>query len=102
MIAISATGKKTRAFMDIRFARCPYFVFIDEKGTVTLDNPFWEKEEDVASQVVNWLKQLGVTKVITGELGPKARNFLLEQKIQIILMDAEKISIQSIRKKLNI
>lgn len=102
MIAISATGKKTRDLMDIRFARSPYFVLISEKGTLTVDNPYFEEEHDVATLVINWLIQLGVRKIITGEVGPKAQNILLEKKIQIILMDAEKISIQGLRKKLKI
>lgn len=102
MIAISATGKKTRDLMDIRFARCPHFVLIDDQDTVTVDNPYFEEESDVATRVINWLHQLGVKKVITGEVGPKAQNLLQEKKIQIVLMDAEKISIQSLRKKLDI
>lgn len=102
MIAISATGKKTRDLMDIRFARCPHFVLISDKGTLTVDNPYFKNENDVAIKVISWLQQMGVKKVITGEVGPKAQSILLEKKIQIILMDAEKISIQGLRKKLKI
>jgi predicted Fe-Mo cluster-binding NifX family protein len=102
MIAISATGKKARDLMDLRFAKCPYFVLINEKGTITVENPFCNEKCNVATQVVSWLHKLGVTKVITGELGSKARTLLFELKIQIVLMDAEKISIQNIHKKLNI
>ena len=102
MIAISVTGKKTRDLMDIRFARCSHFVLINDKGTLTVDNPFSKNKEDVATEVINWLQQLGVTKIITGEVGPKAQRILQEKKMQIILMDAEKISVQGLRKKLNI
>ena len=101
MIAISATGKKTRDLMDLRFAKCPFFVLINDKGATTVENPFCNEEYDVATKVISWLHQLGVTKVITGEVGQKAQNLLQQNKIQVVLMDAEKISIQNIRKKLH-
>lgn len=80
MIAISSTGNKPRDLMDIRFARCPFFVFI-ENGTISYKaNPFREQEENVAPDVIEWLINKGVTKVITGELGQKARLALQEKK----------------------
>lgn len=102
MIAISATGKKTRDLMDLRFARCPYFVLISNEGTLTLENPYKMQDHDTAISVIEWLEKLGVNKIITGEIGPKAHYLLVEKKIQIILMDVEKISIQHLRKQMGL
>ena len=100
MIAISATDKKLTASMDLRFGRSPYFLLIDEDTTRFVVNPYSSEENDVAAQVVAMLKEERVTKVITGEIGPKAKVYLDRNKIQIIMLTEEKISLQHVLKRM--
>ena len=101
MIAISATDKKLTASMDIRFGRSPYFLLTD--GTVTrfIANPFCDEDDNVAPKVVDLLKKEEVSKLVTGEIGPKAKARLDEAKIQIIMLTEDKISLLHVLKKMN-
>ncbi|WP_372776287.1 NifB/NifX family molybdenum-iron cluster-binding protein [Mangrovibacterium sp.] len=100
MIAISATDKKLTASMDIRFGRCPYFLLSDGNTTRFIANPYYEEEENVAPRVVDLLKKENVSKIITGEIGPKAKARLDEKQIQIIMLSEDKVSLQYILKKI--
>lgn len=101
MIAISATDKKLTASMDIRFGRSPYFLLTDGIVTRFIANPFCEEDDNVAPQVVDLLKREDVSKLVTGEVGPKAKARLDEKKIQIIMLTEDKISLLHVLKKMN-
>lgn len=100
MIAISATDKKLTASMDLRFGRCPYFLLVDGQETRFIANPFCKEEHEIAPRVVKMLKNENVTKIITGEIGPKAKENLDKHKIQIIMFSEDKVSLQYILKKM--
>jgi predicted Fe-Mo cluster-binding NifX family protein len=100
MIAITSTGNQLNSLMDMRFARCPYFYFLKETETEFIQNPFQENEGHIAPLVVQWLKEQGVTRLITGEIGSIAKNSLKESQIQTVLIDNDKYTIQSILNKL--
>ncbi len=102
MIAISATDKKLTSSMDLRFGRCPYFLLTDGETTQFIPNPYCEDEHDVAPNVVKLLKGQNVEKIVTGEIGPKAKTSLDEHKIQIIMLSEDKISLQHVLKKMNL
>ncbi len=101
MIAISATDKKVTAPMDLRFGRAPYFYLSDGKESRFIVNPYCQEENDVAPRVVQLLANENVSKIITGEVGPKAHDGLLKQNIQIIMLDEERIKINQVLKKIN-
>jgi len=102
MIAISATDKKLTASMDIRFGRSPYFLLTDGVVTRFISNPFCQEEDDVAPRVVELLKKQEVSKLVTGEIGPKAKASLDKNEIQIIMFSEDKVSLQYILKKMNL
>lgn len=102
MIAISATDKKLSASMDIRFARCPYFLITDGNESRFIANPYCNEDDHVAPKVVDLLKSKKVSRLVTGEVGPKAKARLDEKKIQIIMLSEDKISLQHILKKMNL
>lgn len=102
MIAISATDKKLTASMDIRFGRSPYFLLTDGVVTRFISNPYCQEEDDVAPRVVDLLKKQEVSKLVTGEIGPKAKTSLDKNQIQIIMLTEDKISLQHVLKKLNL
>lgn len=100
MIAITSTGNKLKALMDMRFARCSYFCFLKETGPEFIANPFQDQEQHIAPDVVNWLKTQGIDQIITGEIGSFAQKSLREARIQAVLMDANNYSIQGILSKI--
>lgn len=102
MIAISATDKKLTASMDLRFGRCPYFLLVNGQETQFIANPFEKENDDVAPRVVDLLKARGVSRIITGEIGPKAKASLDKHQIQIIMLTEDKISLQRVLKKMNV
>lgn len=102
MIAICATDRKLTASMDLRFGRCPYFLITDGETTHFVANPYAEGQHEVAPHVVELLKKHQVTKVVTGEVGPKAKINLEKHKIQVIMLSEDKISLQFILKKMNL
>ncbi len=101
MIAISATDKKLSASMDLRFGRCPYFLITDGKESKFISNPFCKDEHDIAPRVVEMLAKEKVNKIITGEIGPKAKTSLKDHHIQVIILSEDKISLQVVLKKMN-
>ena len=99
MIAISATDRKLTASMDLRFDRSPFFLITDGISTHFIANPCREEKKNSPSNVVELLKKEGVTKVITGEVGPVAKLNLDENRIQLIILTDDKVSLQHILKK---
>ncbi len=101
MIAISATDKKLTASMDLRFGRCPYFLLVDGDETRFIENPLSNEEKEIAPRLVEFLKKNNVTKIITGEIGPKAKENLTKFGMQIIMFSEDKVSLQYILKKMS-
>lgn len=86
--------------MDMRFAKCSYFCFLTVDGPVFMANAFQEQEGHVAPMVVEWLKEKGVEKVITGEIGSTAQKCLKEAHIQAVLIESDKFTVNAILKKI--
>lgn len=101
MIAISATDRKLTASMDLRFEKSPYFLITDGNTTHFIANPFRADEKNISAKVVELLKKEGITKIITGEVGPTAKTSLDENQIQMIMLTDDKVSLQHVLKKLS-
>ena len=102
VLAISSTGKTEKAFMDLRFGKCENVVIFNVKTNQysVVENPFKEAENS-GIQLVEFLKEHGVTSIITGEIGPKVSALLETEKLQLILLHEEKIKIDEIMDKIN-
>ena len=101
--AISSKGKTLRSFLDVRFGRCESIVIYDpvKKDHAIMDNPF--KEGDHAGiRLVNFLEKNGVTAVITGEVGPLVQQKLEKDKIQLILLEEDRIKIEEILSRIKV
>ncbi len=101
MIAISSKGKTLKSFLDIRFGRCESIVLYDaiKKDHAIIDNPFKDGEKAGVS-LVAFLEKHGVTTIVTGEVGPKVQDVLKEHKMQLVLMEEERIKIEDILTKI--
>jgi predicted Fe-Mo cluster-binding NifX family protein len=97
IFAISSTGKTEKSFLDLRFGKCENIVTYnpDNKEVNFFENPF--KDNDYSGvKLVNFLNEKGVSVIITGEVGPKVNKLLEEKKLQLVLLDEEKIKIEDI------
>jgi len=97
LYAISSKGKTLKSFLDVRFGRCESIVIYDpvKNDHAIMDNLF--KEENHAGiKLVNFLEKNGVTAIITGEVGPMVQAKLEKDKIQLILLEEDRIKIEEI------
>lgn len=102
IFAITSTGKTEKSFMDLRFGKCENVVIfnVSTNQYSVVENPFKEVENS-GIQLVEFLKEQGVTSIITGEIGPKVSVLLEAEKLQLILLHEEKIKIDEIMDKIN-
>jgi predicted Fe-Mo cluster-binding NifX family protein len=95
--AITSSGKTLRSFHDLRFGRCKYLIIHTPGADVSklVENPFIDNE-DADMRLAEFLSENKITSIITGGVGLKVSNFLTEQKMQLIMMDEDKIKIEDI------
>jgi len=95
---ISSTGNNLDSGFDLRFGRAGWFCLLNEE---TGETTFYENEHKDAShgagtRVVEKVVELGATRVISGDFGPKAKELLEKFKIQMILLSDDSKSIADI------
>jgi predicted Fe-Mo cluster-binding NifX family protein len=97
IFAISSTGKTEKSLLDLRFGKCENVVlfYADKNQYSIFENPF-KDEGDSGLKLVNYLKEEGVTSIITGEVGPKVSALLDKEKLQLVLLHEERIKIDEI------
>ncbi len=97
IFAITSTGKTEKSFMDLRFGKCENVVVfnVTTNQYSVIENPFKETENS-GIQLIGYLKDLEVTSIITGEVGPKVSTLLENEKLQLILLPEERIKIEEI------
>jgi predicted Fe-Mo cluster-binding NifX family protein len=102
IFAITSTGKTEKSFMDLRFGKCENVVIfnVSTNQYSVVENPYKE-DENSGIQLVEFLKEQGITSIITGEIGPKVSAMLETEKLQLILLHEEKIKIDEIMDKIN-
>lgn len=103
LYAISSKGKTLKSFLDVRFGRCESIVIYDpaKKDHAIMDNPF--KDEDHAGiKLVSFLEKNGVSAIITGEVGPMVQSKLEKDKIQLILLEEERIKIEEVISRIKV
>lgn len=97
-IAITATDNDLSAKMDKRFGRCSYFAVVDEenKKTEFLRNPNSEANEGAGPASVQFISELGVRKVISGDFGAKATDLMNELGVERVCLNNDVKSIAEI------
>ena len=95
MIAISATEKKLTAGLDLRFEKSPWFLIVDTDNSYFIANPYYASDGQTA-KVIDLLRKEKVTKIISGEIGPKSKQLLDKYKIQLVFLEGDKVSLQHI------
>jgi predicted Fe-Mo cluster-binding NifX family protein len=100
--AISSTGNNSNSVFDLRFGRAGWFCIYDSE---TKKTEFFENENKDASggagtKTAEKVAELGVTQVISGDFGPKAKSLLERFKIQMIIMNENSKTVQEIINKI--
>lgn len=97
IFAITSTGKTEKSLLDLRFGKCQNVVVFNEENNQfsIVENPFKEKENS-GIQLVEFLKDHGVTTIITGEVGPKVSQLLEKEKLQLVLLSEERIKVDEV------
>ena len=80
-IAVAAEGSGADAPISEVAARCPYFLFFNERGDLSgnLVNPYRGERRGAGSKVVEMLSSRGVHTVIAGRFGGKMK-YAMKQK----------------------
>lgn len=85
---ISSTGNSIDSNFDLRFGRAAYFCIFDHEtqNVQFLKNIHAQDQGGAGTKASEKMIELGVSKVISGDFGPKAKELLDKFKIQLVLM----------------
>lgn len=100
---ISSTGNKTNSKLDLRFGRAAWFCLLDEETGETsfYKNEHLEASHGAGTKASEMAVELGASKVISGDFGPKAKELLDKFNIQMVILTDDSDSIADIIKKIN-
>ncbi|MFB6317115.1 NifB/NifX family molybdenum-iron cluster-binding protein [Saccharicrinis sp. FJH54] len=96
--AISVSDKDENKVCD-HFVRCKKFMVIDSENKTRelISNPYQMTIEDAGIHAVNYLKALGISKLIAGDFGVHVQEAARKQYIQLIIVDTNKINIDKLK-----
>ena len=87
-ICVSSSKESLEAEIDPRFGRCEYFVIVDIKDskisdTKAIKNIGYTKDSGAGISAAEQIGKLGVDILITGDVGPKAKDVLEQLEIKV-------------------
>lgn len=99
---ITSSGETIDSAFDTRFGRAEWFCVFDEKsGEVSfVSNANTSASNGAGTKAAEKMVDLGVTKVISGDFGPKAKDLLEKFDIQMVIMQNDELSVAEIIQKL--
>ncbi|NLT51352.1 MAG: dinitrogenase iron-molybdenum cofactor biosynthesis protein [Ignavibacteria bacterium] len=100
--AITSKGNGTSAQFDLRFGRAAWFCVIDDEtgNTEFFENDCANLSGGAGIKASEKMAELGVAKVISGDFGPKAKEYLNKFNIQMVILSNDSSSIETIISKL--
>jgi len=95
---ISSTGNNLDSGFDLRFGRAGWFCLLNEDTgkTTFYENENVEASHGAGTKAVEKVVELGATRVISGDFGPKAKELLEKFNIQMVLLSDDSKSIADI------
>ncbi|MCK5730073.1 MAG: dinitrogenase iron-molybdenum cofactor biosynthesis protein [Draconibacterium sp.] len=95
---ITSTGDNLQSKFDLRFGRAGWFCLYDSEAKTAefIENDNKDAKGGAGTKAVEKVAELGATKVISGDFGPKAKTLLERLKIQMVLFSESKKSVQDI------
>ncbi|HZL11388.1 MAG TPA: NifB/NifX family molybdenum-iron cluster-binding protein [Prolixibacteraceae bacterium] len=102
-VAITSVGNSPDAKLDSHFGRCSYFVIYDTetKSTEYIPNINKDNIEGCGPDSVQFIASRGVTKIVSGEFGAKAKAISDSLQIQLIVLKNQEKTISEIIQILN-
>lgn len=99
---ISSTGSHAASRFDLRFGRAAWFCLLDEaSGKISFhQNEFQESTHGAGTRAAERVIELGATKVISGDFGPKAKELLEKFDIQMVIISDDTYTIDDIIQKM--
>ncbi len=99
---VSSIGGELSADFDMRFGRASFFcVFNQTEGTIEfIENEYKKESSGAGTKVAELMIELGVTKVISGDFGPKAKELLEKFNIQMVVLQNTGQTVNDIVEKL--
>ena len=98
---ITSTGDNLESKFDLRFGRAGWFCIYDSetKTTEFIENDNKDAKGGAGTRTAEKVAELGATKVISGDFGPKAKSLLERLKIQMVMFAESEKSVQDIINK---
>ena len=95
---ITSTGDNLQSKFDLRFGRAGWFCLYNSetKTAEFIENDNKDAKGGAGTKAVEKIAGLGVTKVISGDFGPKAKSLLERLKIQMVMFAESNKSVQDI------
>lgn len=99
---ITSTGGELSAQFDKRFGRAAFFCVYDEETgqTTFIENQSVNVNGGAGTKAAEKMVELGITKVISGDFGPKAKDLLEKFNIQMVIIQSDNETIQDVINKL--
>ena len=99
---ISSTGNTTKSQFDLRFGRAGWFCLLDEENGKTsfIENDQQDASHGAGTRAVEKVVELGATKVISGDFGPKAKELLDKFNIQMVIIPDDSNTVADIIDKI--
>lgn len=99
---ISSTGKDSASLFDLRFGRAAWFCLLDETNGKTsfFKNEYQEAPHGAGTRAAEKAIELGASKVISGDFGPKAKELLEKFNIQMVIISDDSYTIKDIVQKI--
>ena len=87
-IVVSSTGNSLESEVDVRFGRCPYFIFVDLeekeiKSHEVIENTSVKQTGGAGITAAEFVARKGAQVVLTGNIGPRAFDVFRQFKIDI-------------------
>ncbi|UMB52529.1 hypothetical protein MKD41_09260 [Lutibacter sp. A64] len=102
-IIISSTGNTIKSQFDLRFGRAPYFCVIDETDLDSFkfyENFSSNNNKNAGIAAAKKGVSLKATKIISGEFGDQSKKILDEHNIQLIMINEENCTIETLLERL--
>ncbi len=95
---ITSTSDSLSANYDKRFGRGAWFCIYDEDTKVVefVVNENKDANSGAGTKVAELMVELGVTKVISGDFGPKAKDLLEKFNVQMVIVEDKHQTVQDI------
>ncbi|WP_321308051.1 NifB/NifX family molybdenum-iron cluster-binding protein [Marinifilum fragile] len=95
---ITATGNGEEKLFDLRFGRAAWFCIYDDAtdSMEFFENKHVDAPSGAGGKVVEEVVELGVSRVISGDFGPKAKDLLEKFDIQMVILNDDRKTIKEI------